>query len=87
MNNDFSNILNLLGNTQNTESKTQSALDLSTLLNFQRIFSSLNSKDPRKNLLTSLKPFMRPSRQKNIDTYINLLSILSAINLFSEKGQ
>ncbi|MBR5227422.1 MAG: hypothetical protein IKV94_02150 [Clostridia bacterium] len=62
-------------------------LDLSTIMKFQRVFSSLNKTDPRKNLLTSLKPFLRKTRQKNIDTYITLLGIINALDAFSSKGE
>lgn len=35
-----------------------------TIMKFQRAFSALNQTDPRKNLLTSLKPFLRETRKK-----------------------
>lgn len=61
-------------------------IDLNTIMKFQKLFTSFNKSDPRKNLLTSLKPFMRQTRQKNVDTYITLLSVISALNIFNDKG-
>lgn len=53
-----------------------------TIMKFQRAFSALNQTDPRKNLLTSLKPFLRETRKKNIDTYITFLGVINAIGVF-----
>lgn len=60
-------------------------LDLNTIMNFQKILGGVNQTDPRKDLLTSLKPFLRANRQKNIDTYITLLGVMKAFNIFSNK--
>lgn len=62
-------------------------LDMSTIMKFQRIFSAFNKADPRKSLLSSLKPFLRQTRQKNVDTYINVIGILGALGSFSDKGK
>lgn len=59
-------------------------IDINTIMKFQRAFSVLNQDDPRKNLLTSLKPFLRETRQKNIDTYVVFLGILNALGSFGE---
>lgn len=49
---------------------------------------SLNSADNKDtNLLYSLKPYLRKSRQEKIDQYINLLKISQISKLFkSDKG-
>lgn len=60
-------------------------LDLNTIMNFQKVLSGVNQTDPRKDLLTSLKPFLRANRQKHIDTYITLLGVMKAFNIFSNK--
>lgn len=62
-------------------------LDLSTITRFQKIFSKLNQDDPRKKLLTSLKPFLRESRQKNLDTYLILISLADAFDIFGTKDR
>lgn len=75
---------NLSGNSNANTSNLN--IDLNTIMKFQKIFTSMNKTDPRKNLLTSLKPFMRETRQKNIDTYITLLGVINALDIFTNKG-
>ena len=43
----------------------------------------MNKEDPRKNLLLSLKPFLRNDRQRNVDTYIFVLGILNVLDSFN----
>lgn len=73
-------------NSQNQPNFSNLNIDLSTIMKFQRFFTSMNKADPRKNLLTSLKPFLRETRQKNIDTYITLLGVINALDIFANKG-
>ncbi|MDO4618198.1 MAG: hypothetical protein Q4B31_01580 [Clostridia bacterium] len=47
-----------------------------------RIGSILSKGDERSNLLLSLKPFMRSSRQQGIDSAIKLLSLSKLSGLF-----
>lgn len=71
----------------NTTSNTSNLnIDLGTIMKFQKLFSNTNQNDPRKNLLTSLKPFLRETRQKNIDTYITLLGVINALDIFANRG-
>ena len=60
---------------------------MNTILKLQKIFSALNRNDPKKNLLLSLKPFLRKSRQDKINEYITLLSISDALGIFSSRGE
>lgn len=85
-------MLNSSGTTNNTSNQNVSApnlgnLNLGTLMNFSNILGGMNKTDPRTNLLNSLKPFLRETRQKNIDTYVTLLGVMQAINLFSGKDR
>lgn len=76
-------------NTDNSEKTgTFNNIDIDTILKLKSIIETLNSKDdPRSNLLYSLKPYLRKSRQKKLDQYANLLKITEVTNLFkSEKG-
>ncbi len=82
-------------NTQknNTNSNTNSenftsSIDIETIMKMKTIMEALNkNNDPRSNLLYSLKPYLRESRQKKIDQYVNLFKITSITNLFkNEKG-
>ena len=71
---------------QNTE--INSSLDINTILKIKNIIESFNQKDDaRSNLLYSLKPYLRESRQKKIDQYVNLFKISAITNFFkNEKG-
>ncbi len=73
------NLSSLLGNNE-------SGFDINTIMRIQRILSSMSKDDPRKNLLVSLKPFLRKSRQDKINEYLTYLSIGSALGLFDDKG-
>lgn len=41
--------------------------------------------DPRSNLLMSLKPYMRMSRQKSIDNAVRLLNLTKLTGIMSKK--
>lgn len=71
----------------NSENFT-SSIDIETIMKMKTIMEALNkNNDPRSNLLYSLKPYLRESRQKKIDQYVNLFKITSITNLFkNEKG-
>jgi len=92
---DISKMLeNLTGATTKNNSSTPNInnnsgfnLDINTLMNFQKVLSGVNQADPRRDLLTSLKPFLRETRQKNIDTYITLLGVMKAFNIFTNKDR
>lgn len=63
-------------------------IDFDTILKIKSIMDTLNKKDdPRSNLLYSLKPYLRETRQKKLDQYVNLFKISQVTNLFkNEKG-
>lgn len=88
---DLSSILGAFSNNGNTNSNTQnsnpfSGIDPSFILKAQKIMSSVTKDDPKKNLLLSLKPFLRQSRQDKINEYISMLTIINALEVFSDKG-
>lgn len=91
-NNDFNigellnnlNLSSLFGNTSSDENS--SGFDINTMLKVQKILSSMGKDDPRKNLLLSLKPFLRKSRQGKISEYLTYLSIGNALGIFDDKG-
>ena len=56
------------------------SLDLSKLQDIGNILS--NPQDERSRLLLSLKPFMRSSRQKGIDSAVKLLTLSKFSALF-----
>jgi len=75
-------------NSENNNSSFASNIDFETILKIKTIMETLNKKDdPRSNLLYSLKPYLRESRQKKLDQYVNLFKITQISNLFkNEKG-
>ncbi len=52
-----------------------SKLDMNTILKMKSVMEKINDKnDPRSNLLYSLKPYLRQTRQDKLDQYVNLLN-------------
>ena len=93
---DISKIVDMLGVNKNVQSNVNNAqspvgalgnLDLGSIMKFQNVLNGMNNPDPRQNLLSSLKPFLRENRQKNIDTYISLLGVMKAFNIFNGKDR
>lgn len=91
---DIGSIINMFTNSNNNNSNNSSenndsafnGFDASTILKFQRILSSINKNDPKKNLLLSLKPFLSKSRQDKLNEYVTMLTIANAIEIFGSKG-
>lgn len=57
--------------------------DFDTILKMKNIIDTLNKKDdPRANLLYSLKPYLRESKKKKLDQYVNLLKFTDITGFF-----
>ena len=73
-------------NSSDNSNSSNSQIDFDTILKIKSIMEKLNKKDdPRSNLLYSLKPYLRESRQRKIDEYSNLLKIVSLSDIFQNK--
>ena len=74
--------------TEKQETSSMPNIDFETILKIKSIMETLNQRDdPRSNLLYSLKPYLRESKQKKLDQYVNLFKITQITNLFkNEKG-
>lgn len=92
---DIKNIFNSLNNSSNNSNKNENNsndssldIDMDTLLKMKQLLSSMNSNkdDPRTNLLISLKPYLKESRQKKVDQYIKLFGISKAFEIFNTLG-
>lgn len=60
-------------------------LDIETIMKIKSIMEALNtSNDQDSNLLYSLKPYLRKSRQAKLDQYINILKISQVSKLFKK---
>lgn len=90
----INNMANMLKNSNNKAdsdngNKTDSvnsSLDFETIIKIKSIMDTLNNKDdPRSNLLYSLKPYLRKSRQDKLDQYANLFKITQVANIFNFK--
>lgn len=84
-----SNVENKEEETVNSSSSNENNnIDFSTILKIKNIMDSLNQNDDaRSNLLYSLKPYLRESRQKKIDQYVNIFKFSGIAKLFrNEKG-
>ena len=81
-------------NNSNSETSTRSdssnnpGIDMETMMKMQKIMSAMNSSSNNSgaNLLRSLKPYLNPSRQANVDEYIQLFNIEKVINLMNQSG-
>lgn len=89
---DLSNVLNNTQNNDNnysndegnSESNSDDSFDPQLFLKMQKIMSAMNGDNPKKNLLLSLKPFLRKTRQDKINEYITILNIISALDSFKK---
>lgn len=79
-------------NSSNTNDSNQSSsmpnIDIETMLKLQKVMSAMNSNSNSSgaNLLRSLKPYLKPSRQAKVDEYIQLLNIEKVIGLMNSSG-
>ena len=76
-NNNSSN--NNTDNTNNTNDNTNSFdfsnIDMNTIMKMQSIMEKMkNTNDPRSNLLSSLKPYLRDGKKEKLDQYANLIN-------------
>lgn len=71
---------------ESSNSNPFGSTDPSIFLKIQQIMSALNSKSPQKDFLISLKPFLRKSRQDKMGDYLTILSVISVLESFKNKG-
>lgn len=83
--NNLSSLLNNL-NSNSSNNTSNSSFDPNMMLKIQSIISRFNSSSAQKNLLLSLKPFLRKSRQDKMENYITILNVISVLESFKEKG-
>ena len=89
---DIKNLLNNIKNSSNdnnsSENSNDSNIDINTILKMKKVMDSINSNkdDPRSNLLLSLKPYLKESRRKKVDQYIQLFGIGKAFEVMNSLG-
>lgn len=86
---DLGDILSKISsNSSNNSESNSSSIDFETIMKIKSIIETFNNKnDPKANLLYSLKPYLRKSKQDKLDQYVNLMKFSQVTNLFkNEKG-
>lgn len=65
-----------------------SGIDIGTIMKMQELVKAMNSEqsNSRSNLLRSLKPYLKPSRQEKVEQYIQLLNMEKVIELMNNSG-
>ena len=76
-------------NTNNSGSSSLGNIDFETITRMKTVMDTFNSKNsPDSNLLYSLKPYLRRSRQEKLDQYINILKISQISKMLrNEEGE
>ena len=97
MSDDLKNIVNNLknssssnteNNVHNSNSSDSPEIDINMIMKMKQIMDSMNANkdDPRANLLLSLKPYLKKSRQDKVEQYVKLFSLGKAFELFNSLG-
>lgn len=76
-------------NTNNARNETENPnIDIETIMKMKQIMDKMkgNSNDPRANLLTSLKPYLKESRKDKVDQYIKLFNMSKVMEIFNNTG-
>ena len=75
-------------NQNNSNNSANSSIDFETLMKMKSIIEKMNNKnDPRSNLLLSLKPYLKESRQEKIDQYIKLFGMSKVMEMFNSTNK
>ena len=88
---DSSDNANTTDNSSNSKDESISdnpEIDINSILKLKKIMDSMNSKkdDPRSRLLLSLKPYLKESRRKKVDQYIQLFGLGKAFEIMNSLG-
>lgn len=72
----------------NFNEKSTPDIDISMILKMKQIMDSMknNKDDPRANLLLSLKPYLKNSRQEKVDQYIKLFNMSKVFEVINPLG-
>ena len=75
--------------TINSSDSDFSNIDINTIMKMQEIIKSMNSEtnSSRANLLRSLKPYLKPSRQEKVDQYIQLFNMEKVFKMLNNNGK
>ena len=74
-NTENNNTTNNINNNNNPNSFDFSNIDMNTIMKMKNIMEKMNNtNDPRSNLLSSLKPYLRDNKKEKLDQYANLIN-------------
>ena len=80
---------NASGSSTNSNTNNDfSNIDINTIMKMQQIVKSINSEQSssRVNLLRSLKPYLKPSRQDKVEQYIQLFNMEKVFEMMNHDG-
>lgn len=76
----------LAGSNTDSGSNSFNNIDINTIMKMKSVMEKMNSSnDPRNNLLYSLKPYLRESKQDKLDQYANLMNIAKIAEIFKNE--
>lgn len=63
--------------------------NLEMFMKMQKVMAAMNSNQNSQNaqFLRSLKPFLKPERQKSVESAVKMLSLTKVLGAFKESGQ
>lgn len=75
-------------NNSTFNEKSSPDIDIGMILKMKQIMDSMksNKDDPRANLLLSLKPYLKNSRQEKVDQYIKLFNMSKVFEVINPLG-
>lgn len=74
-------------NSNQSNENNSNGIDIETIMRMKSIIDKMNVKDdPRANLLQSLKPYLKESRQSKVDQYIQLMNMSKVMEVFPFMG-
>lgn len=75
-------------NNSSFNEKSSPDIDIGMILKMKQIMDSMksNKDDPRANLLLSLKPYLKNSRQEKVDQYIKLFNMSKVFEVINPLG-
>ena len=76
------NSANSSENSDRNDENNNSGIDLEMIIKMKKIMEAMsNNNDPRRDLLLSLKPYLKDSKKEKIDKYIKFLNISKAFEI------
>lgn len=82
------NLVDMFNNSTSSSSSTTSDIDMDTIIKIKTMIDKMSTKkdDPRSNLLNSLRPYLKQSRQSKLDQYIQLMNMSKIIDILPYIG-